>query len=732
MLKLLRNAVLMGLCAFSSDSSFAADKEGLLNKLLAPGKLIEGHKNLEGSDCLSCHNAGKGVPDQKCLDCHKELQSDITRKKGFHGKVEKDCIGCHSDHKGRDFDSTKVDQKTFNHKLTGFDLTGKHSKIKCSECHTEKRKDKHLRQSEPRFLGKTSGCRDCHLKDDPHHFEAALAKQDCDTCHGVKSWKKEIKFDHDKVTDFRLVGRHAKLECNDCHLKKDKKTPIYKWPDLKSKNCLACHEDVHKDKMNEKFGGGNCNKCHNQTAWKISNFNHEMTNYPLKASHSKLQCLDCHKQSDEAKAVGKKAYKWNDLSSQCSTCHKDIHLWGDHKSARLPEPTKCESCHSETKWKELHHFEHNKNTRYILDGKHLEVSCGKCHFELNTEKQPIKGIYAWADLETKTCENCHTSPHKETFSSSMQQKKCSDCHATADWKALRTGPGTFDHKKETRFDLTGKHQGLECAKCHQVNGEKKYQFAGVEKNFCDSCHANIHKEQFHTQLWEQACTECHTTESFTKRLNFDHSKTSFSLKGKHSEAKCSECHKPTSKMLSTQPPKPMSQFLFPGINETKCESCHKDFHKGEYGDACADCHQETSWKTTREFHKNFNLRGVHYSLGCSDCHQLNRRLGGLSEECIVCHQQDDIHNGSLPECKDCHRQDVWENSSFRHSMTNFALRGAHRSLECNDCHARNAYRGLSSQCISCHLADASQADSPVHDFPRFNDCQDCHSQFSFE
>src|SRR4051812_12799246 len=45
--------------------------EGLLNKLLAPGQLIEGHKNLEHSRCLDCHEPRKGVPDSKCLKCHE-------------------------------------------------------------------------------------------------------------------------------------------------------------------------------------------------------------------------------------------------------------------------------------------------------------------------------------------------------------------------------------------------------------------------------------------------------------------------------------------------------------------------------------------------------------------------------------------------------------------------------------------------------------------------------------
>ena len=47
-------------------SADGGEDEGLLNKLLAPGKLISGHIKLE-SECLSCHAPGKGIPNSKCI-----------------------------------------------------------------------------------------------------------------------------------------------------------------------------------------------------------------------------------------------------------------------------------------------------------------------------------------------------------------------------------------------------------------------------------------------------------------------------------------------------------------------------------------------------------------------------------------------------------------------------------------------------------------------------------------
>ena len=117
-------------------------QEGLLNKLLAPGPLIEGHKDLEHKDCLECHTAAAGVPNDKCLACHKEIKKSVDSGSSFHALHNKDCFKCHVDHKGRTFDSTKVDEKTFAHKDTGYELVGKHVEIKCSKCHIATRSKK--------------------------------------------------------------------------------------------------------------------------------------------------------------------------------------------------------------------------------------------------------------------------------------------------------------------------------------------------------------------------------------------------------------------------------------------------------------------------------------------------------------------------------------------------------------------------------------------------------------
>ena len=83
---------------------------------------MDGHKQLEGKDCLKCHTVGKGLSDDRCMACHKEIKPFVDSKKGFHGLAMKQmnsqnqpmtCFQCHADHKGRKYDSVFIDEKKF-------------------------------------------------------------------------------------------------------------------------------------------------------------------------------------------------------------------------------------------------------------------------------------------------------------------------------------------------------------------------------------------------------------------------------------------------------------------------------------------------------------------------------------------------------------------------------------------------------------------------------------------
>lgn len=810
-------------------------KQGLLNKLLAPGPLMIGHKDLEKVDCLSCHDAGKGVPSSLCLSCHKEIKQSIDKKNTFHGlaSLKKNCIECHTDHKGRDFDSTKVDLKKFNHELTGHALLGKHKDIKCIDCHKETRAKMATRQEGIHFMGLTTTCKSCHQKQDVHLFKDNFAAKDCNVCHNEVKWKDAVKFDHQKDGHFKLEGKHAEMSCNKCHTPNgDRVGPsIYKWDNLEKDSCLACHKPFHKDTLSQKFTAEQCSKCHDQTTWKIPKFNHAVTGLPLKGKHAEITCIKCHKESSKTFEITYKlltgpakllSHKWTGLQAACITCHKDVHQSGGYLSTRFGKLDQCQTCHGERSFKEGVNFNHSLDTRFKIDGKHKELTCIKCHTNSEPANLDSNRIYHFKEIEKDNCVICHKSPHLKTFTGKNLEKRCASCHVTSSWKETKKSD-QFNHNFDTNFPLEGKHTKIQCSACHKDGENKVFKFDLREKQYCESCHENVHKNQFSEKFSGKSCLECHNAESFKDLKKFDHSKTNFPLDGKHTDPKvsCVQCHKATNEFIKykgenvrakgnfkfnddkkglceschtnvhlnqfttytqnkscttchttnnfhtqkafdhnitkfpligfhekTQclkchartgdffsgPMKnPKHQFMFKGTSTDNCKSCHQDVHKGEFGSSCKECHTETKkWKSTQSFHKDFLLSGVHYSLKCNECHKDQRRLGGMSENCIMCHLKDDRHHGTLPNCKECHKQEFWEVTTFKHSLTSFPLRGSHRVLSCDSCHAGGMYQGKSSDCISCHLKDKSKSVTVNHNIDGFENCTACHNQFVFK
>lgn len=769
--------------------SYTGPPEGLLSRLLAPGKLIEGHQKLEHTDCLKCHIPRQGIPDEKCLDCHKEIRSFIEGKTGFHGRQDKRCYQCHNDHKGREHDTTKINQKIYDHKLTGYSLAGKHSKLKCVQCHVEKRASakKKLRPNEPRYLGLKTTCVHCHKKHDVHFFLEKHATKDCNVCHGSESWKTQIKFNHETEGKYKLIGRHATLKCAKCHVPKPNQ-PIYKWPELQQKQCETCHKNPHENKIQEKYFQKSCLGCHTLTpfnlqqknAWNIPQYDHAITQYPLKGKHAQIKCIACHKQTPLTMKTGPKAFQWKGLKTDCLSCHKNIH--------RNEGMNQCSRCHTETNWKTIIKFNHDQ-TRYPLVGKHVKTPCIKCHVTVNNtpntkqvgpQDPKTPRIYRWTDFLEQGCRLCHKSPHDKFFSPKTKALACDACHNNESWKTIIAEPlntpaanpnsqvfeltpplqpsatqklpiaHRFNHTRDTRYSPQGtKHLQKKCKDCHQSEQHQIYQFPSHEKGFCKDCHKTPHQAQFSHHWLNAPCTTCHTLENFTQRLDFDHSKTEYKLTGKHAKTPCQKCHVFTKdflllpdKLPPGRPPSetPMSaqkfksKFLFPEIATLNCAACHKDVHKGKFGPKCSDCHGDRGWKMTIDFHKGFTLSGVHYTLECEECHTQGRRLGGMSENCYGCHGKDDIHGGALPRCGACHSQHFWDVSEFRHSLTEFPLRGVHRSLDCHSCHQGGIYKGAPTRCMSCHYKDVAPIlNHPTHPHSGFlnEECSNCHNQFSF-
>lgn len=507
--------LLVAACCLALGWLTAGAQAATIESLLMPGPLIEGHAKFE-DNCKLCHESfSKKSQRRLCLKCHKKIAADISSRTGLHGHRAAasgiDCKQCHTDHIGRGADIVLLVPASFDHKDTGFILSGKHRAARCVACHVKGKK----------YRDAPKKCIACHKEDDAHHGNLG---DKCGTCHKSTDWKRGARFDHNK-TKFPLHYRHSEIDCAACH------------PDSHFKNtarqCVACHRinDVHGGRL-----GSACEKCHSDRTWKANRFDHDKTKFPLRFSHKGLACNACHRAADAK----------DKPPTACSGCHAA----DDRHSGRNGEA--CGDCHNEKQWKDVN-FNHVRASGYALRGAHKKLACRACHrgpihqvaleracvschrnddphhgelgsncqqchnekkwdedvsFDHDLTRFPLIGLHV-----TVPCEACHVSDRY-----SDAKGECSDCHRADDkhkgalgeacgschnpngWRLWR-----FDHNRQTKFVLDGAHTGLACDACHRPGTQPHLNGS------CISCHVN---DDVHHGAYGQLCGRCHVTTRF--------------------------------------------------------------------------------------------------------------------------------------------------------------------------------------------------------------------------
>lgn len=129
--------------------------------------------------------------------------------------------------------------------------------------------------------------------------------------------------------------------------------------------------------------------------------------------------------------------------------------------------------------------------------------------------------------------------------------------------------------------------------------------------------------------------------------------------------------------------------------ESQCEKCHEPFSRATQSRLCLDCHKEIVGDRQER-------RGFH-----------GKQIDARDRECRACHTE---HKGRNADVVGLDRE------RFDHDLTNYRLVDAHRTVECNSCHAaRTPFHKTSSKCADCHKkADPHKG--------RLGDrCDNCHS-----
>lgn len=451
------------------------------------------HQGSLSNDCLKCHTMEAFSPVANfehnqtnfplkgshatvdCKECHKVTVKDGKKAQQFKGLAFDDCKACHTDphqnklpgacaqcHQENSF-TTFSGAGRFNHNATGFILNGQHKSINCFECHSKSSNPVLVFQDKKPT--KESNCVACHQ--DPHDTKFG---QDCAQCHQEQSFialKKMDFFDH-SVTDFPLEGQHQGIDCRACH-KERFSTPI------DFSQCKNCHDDYHQGQFTVTGNSPDCDACHSlQEQFNYTSFTivkHQETAFPLEGAHVATPCFACH--VDEAS----KRWEFRDIGSTCVDCHDNIHE--AYLDKKYYPDNNCASCHGTEAWDRIA-FNHNQ-TNWPLTGRHSDVSCSKCHFEISEKNEIISQKFR--TLNT-ACASCHENIHGDDFAVNGVTA-CSRCHVTNSWM-----PEKFNHGT-TRFPLKGKHKEIDCKQCHEVKnkaGETRVIYK-LNKLECIDCHS---------------------------------------------------------------------------------------------------------------------------------------------------------------------------------------------------------------------------------------------------
>lgn len=491
---------------------------------------------------------------------------------------------------------------------------------------------------------------------------------------------------------------------------------------------------------------------------------------PLSSAHASLEgnrnCMHCH------------GLKQESIQEHCLKCHGGIAFLlerGRGFHARQGN-VECEKCHPEhagadftlIDWPDgsAAQFKH-ESTGWILKGAHARAKCEACHrpkFQTGpaASREPAGSIRegkSWLGLETG-CTHCHTDPHKGSLGND-----CAQCHGQETWR----GVSNFNHAR-TSYPLDGLHAKLKCAQCHENQrlGAKSDSQGKVVPLYrplphvdCQPCHVDPHQGRF-----KGKCSGCHTTAGFklASTSGFNHSLTSFPLRGEHARIRCEKCHDSKS-AWGKRPP------------HDRCDRCHRDPHaqqvlsaKGAQPD-CASCHDETSWKTTsfdltRHAKTAFALTGAHAKLSCGKCHRAAKgetpdpawgpahvRLRMESKRCLDCHTP--AHGKEIDptrDCEECHSMDAWRPSRVdakAHATLGWPLVGHHGEAKCASCHQPRIttepsptmanevagrkwrFASLGRACVECHLDPHAGRYAKSSDWSKKNPCRRCHSMSGF-
>ncbi len=374
------------------------------------------HRALPAGRCTTCHDASDLVfaaasarvtvdehaklgfaltpphADRECRACHDPA---VPFAKRFPGRASSDCTTCHESPHGGQFGARESDCAECHathfvpSRITAAahapPLRARHADAACERCHQPPTPG-----APARFVATPTTCSACHV--DPHGGQFAARGDGCEACHDESRFTPS-RFDF-AARHPELLGAHANVGCDGCHRAPEPGAPVRFRATPTA--CDQCHVDVHGGQFRTRPGG--CASCHDERHFAPSTFTAQRHQPALTGAHLAVACNDCHRANDTAVRA------FAGTPRDCKSCHADPH--GGQLTRKGDD---CNRCHqSDERWLPVT-FDHQRDSRFALDGVHARLACSACHSPVKVAggRSDDRVMIHYVPLGVE-CRDCHT------------------------------------------------------------------------------------------------------------------------------------------------------------------------------------------------------------------------------------------------------------------------------------------------------------------------------------
>ena len=325
-----------------------------------------------------------------------------------------------------------------------------------------------------------------------------------------------------------------------------------------------------------------------------------------KSTHSKLECVACHKGYDPEEIP----HSENATPVNCLSCHeksKPKHLFHPRilrtTGTEKIKGVNCVECH------ENHYVQDTKEKGGKWSVENLAFSCGMCHQEMADKYLKSEHYRAFKEgmLGAPNCLHCHRNPIARVHTGEdlvsvkiSQEKLCLSCHLDSPEVRKRTAPSAgfitqYDSSVHGSALNSGNPDAANCVNCHgshDVLRSNKLTSSTFKSNLsttCGSCHESIAKE-YGESIHGTALT-----------------------RGNHDSPSCTDCHGEHNILKHDDPKSPVA---FMNLSREVCSPCHSSLKLSEKYGITAD-----RFNTFADSYHGLAIAGGSVEVAnCASCH----------------------------------------------------------------------------------------------------------------